>query len=823
MRKAINSLNAANHDPNNPPPKIFSVIIDGMDQSHCQIPYLGTQKELSKPLKQHIVGVKEHGYGVGIYRCVDTVSKGANFTIYCFLRQLEEFRKRHESYPDEIYLQVDGGSENANRWVLALLELLVCKRIAKRIYYTRLPTGHTHEEIDAIFGIIWKSLHNEIILTFEDYRLKVLAALSKENLNPTFEDVFLIPNFAEFLTPCIDPKLENLHKEPFTQHQWRFEWKENDPFFPIGCKTTFRSYSSPKVVELHLLPKEQCKSLIGQYTGLEAFTHYSRWYPSTDCDPNRKGVEGFHILHDIPNWESGRRTNNNNQLVIFPPCALESKAYSSIKESLNEIKRFFSSVHEEKFVQYKASWIEWEKKYAPNSENMPSIDYMKKMNEHGVKRREEGAYCIPLREVLLQKSIRLENRHYSWKLMDSIEHMFADERDIKWPEQCSAAVNSVRTSFNQDLMPARVFGIADNSLLDAIENFKDITTNYYSLLKDENTADNLQEKLFRKISVDGNIPPLSGATKQQVVNKIRESDISFVKKFHTPLNDVNEVFVQRVILKLHEHPNLQSIENEEVALINKKIKVSQKVIIRLGMVKTIQNADTDILQAICGLFRDRDETICKICQECATRREYKQSIFLPPYKIDEFMEILNFICEEEEEETATTAANEEKKKIILKYFEGIILQQQPGNNHNVLHRLYCPIRLDNLDDWIILMVEFSSTANTVYYINPKWREGNLNNTTEPPLNMKQKLLRLRNELNRFLQKILNVTLQNRIDAWRFQFYAPQEDDVNSILYVFTALYYLVNDCPLSFKIISLNTQQLRHKLIYFIMRRSLLF
>ena len=33
-----------------------------------------------------------------------------------------------------------------------MLELLVSKKIAKTIVLTRLPVGHTHEDIDALFG-----------------------------------------------------------------------------------------------------------------------------------------------------------------------------------------------------------------------------------------------------------------------------------------------------------------------------------------------------------------------------------------------------------------------------------------------------------------------------------------------------------------------------------------------------------------------------------------------------------------------------------------------------------------------------------------------
>jgi hypothetical protein len=132
-------------DPNNP--KIMSIIIDGMDQSHCRVPYRGTQDSFSKPLTQHITAIKEHGHGVTIYRTLETVAKGADLTIYCILSQLESWKQRNGQYPEEIFLQCDGGSENANQYLLGMLEILVAKRMAKKILFTRLPTGHTHEDI----------------------------------------------------------------------------------------------------------------------------------------------------------------------------------------------------------------------------------------------------------------------------------------------------------------------------------------------------------------------------------------------------------------------------------------------------------------------------------------------------------------------------------------------------------------------------------------------------------------------------------------------------------------------------------------------------
>jgi hypothetical protein len=70
--------------------KVMSIIIDGMDQNHCRIPYYGNQHKFSSPLDQGITGVKEHGFGLTLYRTIGTVkNKSSDFTIYCILSQLE--------------------------------------------------------------------------------------------------------------------------------------------------------------------------------------------------------------------------------------------------------------------------------------------------------------------------------------------------------------------------------------------------------------------------------------------------------------------------------------------------------------------------------------------------------------------------------------------------------------------------------------------------------------------------------------------------------------------------------------------------------------
>ncbi len=133
--------------------KVLSFIVDGMDQSHSRIPRTGSSLDYPhEQLTQHLTGLLEHGGDLYIHRTFDNLSKGANLTVHCILLAIERFLDNHGKFPEEMYVQLDGGSENANRVVLGFLELLIARLIVKKIIFTRLPVGHTHEDIDACFG-----------------------------------------------------------------------------------------------------------------------------------------------------------------------------------------------------------------------------------------------------------------------------------------------------------------------------------------------------------------------------------------------------------------------------------------------------------------------------------------------------------------------------------------------------------------------------------------------------------------------------------------------------------------------------------------------
>lgn len=92
----------------------------------------------TKGLGQHIQGALVHGHGVTFYRPAPTLGKSANVTIYCLLKEIEAWRRRHSNqFPETLYVQIDGGGDNANKSLHAFCEFLVAKRMVKTVVLTR--------------------------------------------------------------------------------------------------------------------------------------------------------------------------------------------------------------------------------------------------------------------------------------------------------------------------------------------------------------------------------------------------------------------------------------------------------------------------------------------------------------------------------------------------------------------------------------------------------------------------------------------------------------------------------------------------------------
>lgn len=189
------------------PHNFVGIISDGMAQNHCKLPHLSNQIEFSNPLPQHLQGVIDSGNEFVIYRTFHTVHLTCDPAIYVLLLQLEtRIDPITGKLPDTVYLQVDGGSENANKYLLCTCELLIIRRLCAKVVLTRLPVGHTHENIDAKFGVIWTAARNRTILTPDAYKNMIINACSKNGQRTRVVDIHVVPDFKSFFNDekCID-------------------------------------------------------------------------------------------------------------------------------------------------------------------------------------------------------------------------------------------------------------------------------------------------------------------------------------------------------------------------------------------------------------------------------------------------------------------------------------------------------------------------------------------------------------------------------------------------------------------------------------------
>jgi hypothetical protein len=113
--------------------------------------------------------------------------------------------------------KVDGGSENTAKAALAISELLVARRLTRKIVLTRLMVGHTHEDIDAVFALIWQLLKNKKVLTPQLYAQILLKACNCKAPKVNVYDVWAVPNYLSYIEDFIYPSLGRYAKGMITK------------------------------------------------------------------------------------------------------------------------------------------------------------------------------------------------------------------------------------------------------------------------------------------------------------------------------------------------------------------------------------------------------------------------------------------------------------------------------------------------------------------------------------------------------------------------------------------------------------------------------
>jgi hypothetical protein len=141
------------------------MIVDGMDRSKFALPrwYLGAPpKGISDHNRRPVLEVSAvlvHGHALYLYVTDEDTSIGASWTCEIIMQSLDKIWKRcqmmNRKFPEHLIIQADNTVREAKNSILhKLLASLTMADIMVTTTVQHLRVGHTHEDVDAIFGLI---------------------------------------------------------------------------------------------------------------------------------------------------------------------------------------------------------------------------------------------------------------------------------------------------------------------------------------------------------------------------------------------------------------------------------------------------------------------------------------------------------------------------------------------------------------------------------------------------------------------------------------------------------------------------------------------
>jgi hypothetical protein len=151
-----------------------SIIIDAMDHSKCTTPHCHAKPkdwDNAPHIQCQFAACLIHGVHTRMFAYDDELKKNSNLWGTVLVKVLVDEKKRRKDlgipWPETLYFQGDNGKDNKNKEVFALGELMVRIGLFKKVKFSFLPKGHTHEDVDACFGAGSHMLHRMDAFDFE--------------------------------------------------------------------------------------------------------------------------------------------------------------------------------------------------------------------------------------------------------------------------------------------------------------------------------------------------------------------------------------------------------------------------------------------------------------------------------------------------------------------------------------------------------------------------------------------------------------------------------------------------------------------------------
>lgn len=251
---------------------------------------------------------------------------------------------------------------------MGICELLVARRLTRKVVLTRLPKGHTHEDVDAIFGNIWTYIEGKVIPTPQAYKRALKTSLAQRNIACVVEDVLCVPDYQQWMSEYVDPQFGKYSRMEWTQLQFTFtavdHCKENCDCaecskFPTRVKVTYRAYVQDEVFEVfedndHIYGFDFMKTAVHTHPKL-----------GPDCDS-----DGMFLLSTLPD---GTKPFVPQPFVSGSRKQLEHLVRRMTTEFVKLAGGFLIKIYfaflKLKFLGVKEEWDHWLNSVAPKSDD----------------------------------------------------------------------------------------------------------------------------------------------------------------------------------------------------------------------------------------------------------------------------------------------------------------------------------------------------------------------------------------------------------------------------------------------------------------------
>jgi len=562
------------------PTRVCSINLDGMSSDKNDVPHNGDQKSYEPRLSSQTIGALMHGQSLTLYKFGNTIPKGANTSVFVVHSQLDAFKSKFGHYPEKLYIQSDGGTENVSETFLAMLELLVIKRVVREICLTRLPVGHTHCDLDARFGDIWRHSRCKFIPSPAIYKKMILTEVwpnSRSGFRILYQDVVIVPNYDDFIKGHIDRKFGQYARESHTKLSWCFEAVKVSDANPLGVRTMYRAFSADEAVEI----VEKGKNLapagneyeIWSHLGVQALNTVSRWLPRPlSAEDAIVGLPS--ILISIP--DKGMKPT---------PLPFVPDSYDAFMKVYEQSRKWFAG-----FEQHLADWDHFKDNVAPNSQ---SVEVFLKSGHPNAK------FNVPV-YFFLYTPIPVPPPRWADSLIQSgpaQRNAMQDVRSLLQQYQVPTVVAGASTTITGSIPEPdriRVFTPEENATLAEVIKDRD-RYGLSSLFSPKMQAQHITDILSRRIGEFGSAIRISGMSKALLQVKLLECDSAdFVRKLRClRTEDITQVetYVPGGMVLLAE-PDVASIREQGVQVTLPALEI---------LLKLRNDREEDLAKAMLGL------------------------------------------------------------------------------------------------------------------------------------------------------------------------------------------------------------------------------